>query len=757
MLSQLRQIVEQVGNANSLTTAMDTLVEQTQLVMKVDCCSIYITDQNSEQLNLMASEGLLRQDNSSYHLKFGEGIVGLVHEKGEPFNLANISEHPHYKYLPGSQEDNFNSFLGTPIIHQRQVLGVLVVQQKTPRFFSELEESFLFTLAMHLASVLANSGLRVQIDEHQQPSSSLHLQGSAASSGIAIAPAYVVRPILTLDEVSVEKTKSSSKEILLFEIMVKKCSDEFSNMAITLKEQLSKEAFAIFDIYSHVLKDKSFLNAIRDKIIEDKLTASSAIKVVAEMYIQQFEAMKDSYLKERATDIRDVAQRLLYHLTKQVEDNVELPPKLILVANEVTLSMLASVPADNLEGIISVKGGISSHVAILARALGVPAVMGLPLSFNNLNQQQLIIDGYAGSVVLFPKPELLKHYQQLLDEEDELKTLVASGEHEQAVTLDGTKVEILLNTGLNANQHGAREGHFNGIGLYRSELPFMLTDVFPTELEQVNIYQTLLGQYKNVSVTMRTLDIGGDKQLSYFPIIEENPFLGWRGIRLTLDHPEIFLMQIRAMLRANIETQNLRIMLPMVSAINEVVEAKLLINQAWEEIKYELGLSPEVFPLPQIGVMIEVPASIFIIKQLAEQVDFLSIGSNDLIQYILAVDRNNSRVASLFDSYHPAVLQCLKMIIDNALEHNIEVSVCGELAGDPIGSMILLGLGYEKLSMNANNMGKVKYLIKKVSKHELENCIDVALEANSGAEIRAVFINFLDRKGLGGFIRAGKS
>lgn len=756
MLSQLRHIVEQVGNATNLTMAMDTLVQQTQLIMEVDCCSIYITDDHTKKLNLMASKGLLNQGTTRHHLKFGEGIVGLIHQKGEPLNLANITEHPHYKYLPGSQEDNFNSFLGTPIIYQRQVLGVLVAQQKTPRFFSELEESFIVTLAMHLASVLANSGLRLQIDEYHHPSSSLHLQGSPASSGIAIAPAYVVQTILTLDEVKIEKSDSSNKEILLFELMVKKCSDEFSNMALTLKEQLSKEAFALFDVYSHVLKDKAFLNAVYAQINQHQLTASSAIKVVAESYIEQFEAMSDSYLKERAADIRDVAQRLLYHLTRQVDEYIELPEKIILVANEVTLSMLASVATENLQGIVSIHGGISSHVAILARALGVPAVMGLSLSLTNLNQQQLILDGYAGVVILFPKSTLLTHYQQLLDEENELKELVASDEHQPAISMDGTHIEILLNTGLNANQHGAVEGHFDGIGLYRSELPFMLTDVFPTEFEQVTLYKTLLEQYKNIPVTMRTLDIGGDKQLSYFPIVEENPFLGWRGIRLTLDHPEIFLMQIRGMLRANHYTQNLRIMLPMVSAIEEVIQTKLLIRQAWNEVKYELGLSPELFPLPHLGVMIEVPSSIFIIKQLAEHVDFLSIGSNDLIQYLLAVDRNNRRVACLFDSYHPAVLQCLKMIMDNALAYKLEISVCGELAGDPIGSMILLGLGYTKLSMNANNMGKIKYLINKVAIHELENCIELALKANNGREIRAVFVNFLDRKGLGGFIRAGK-
>lgn len=756
MLSQLRQIVERVADAKNLTVAMDTLVQQTKLVMEVDCCTIYITDEPTKKLNLMASEGLLNNSNRQQYLNFGEGIVGLVHQKEEPLNFANITDHPHYKYLPDTHEHSFNSFLGTPIIHKRQVLGVLVVQQKKQRLFSELEESFLVTLAMHLASVLADTGLRLEIGNNLQSMTALHLQGCPASSGIAIAPAHVAQSILTLDEVSIEKSQSPSKDILLFEMMIKKCSNEFSSMALTLKEQLSKEAFSLFDIYSYVLKDKTFLNAIRAQINDKHLRATSAIKVVANNYIMQFEAMSDSYLRERASDIRDVAQRLLYHLTQQVDDCVLLPDAFILVANEVTLSMIASIPRKNLRGIVSIHGGISSHVAILARALGVPAVMGLPLSLKRLNKQLLIIDGYTGTVVLFPDESLLNHYQQLLNEENDLKLLVASGEHKEARTQDGFKVDIMLNTGLNANQHGAVAGHFDAIGLYRSELPFMLTDAFPAESEQVGIYQTLLEQYKDLPVTMRTLDIGGDKQLSYFPIVEDNPFLGWRGIRLTLDHPEIFLVQIRAMLKANLHTQNLRIMLPMISSINEVVEAKLLIHQAWNELKNELMLSEDTFPLPHIGVMIEVPSSLFIIRQLAEQVDFISIGSNDLIQYLLAVDRNNSRVSSLFDSYHPAVLQCLKIIIDDASQYQLEVSICGELAGDPIGVMILLGMGYKKLSMNANNMGKVKYLINAVTMHELENCVALALEANSGGEIRVIFVNYMDRKGLGGFVRARK-
>ena len=756
MLSQLRYILEQVGDAKSLTGAMNSLVQQTRQTMGVDCCSLYVTDDKMRQLNLIASEGLAHRAIGSAHLKFGEGIVGLIHEKGEPINLANISRHPHYKYLPECGEETFNSFLGTPIIHKRKVLGVLVAQQKKTRSFSEVEESFLVTLAMHLGSLLSDSELRLELQKINNLSDSISLQGSPASSGIAIADAYVIRPTLTLEEITIEKSTSSSKEILLFEMVVKKCSDEFSTLALTLKNQLSKDNFALFDIYSHVLKDKVFLGAIREQINYSNLSASSAIKVVAESYIKKFDAMSNAYLRERVTDIRDVSQRLLYHITQQIEEVIELPEALILVAAEVSLSMVASIPTEKLKGIISVYGGVSSHVAILARALGVPAVMGVPLSLDEVHQKRVIVDGYAGCAILFPEQTALTHYKALLDEENALKKLVEPGESKEARTLDGNRISILLNTGLSSTNNREVAGLFDGIGLYRSELPFMLTDSFPTEQEQIDSYKRLLGRYAPLPVTMRTLDVGGDKQLSYFPVFEDNPFLGWRGIRFTLDQPEIFLVQIRAMLRANLPCQNLRIMLPMISAIEQVQEAKRLITQAWQEIKYELDLTSEAFSLPKIGVMLEVPSSIFIIPQLAEVVDFVSIGSNDLIQYLLAVDRNNSRVAALFDSYHPAVLHALKVIIDNCTRFQLDVSICGELAGEPIGALILLGLGYKKLSMNATNMSKIKYLINAVSSKELQCCVKKALIAKNGSEIRAIFVGYMEQKELDGFIRVGK-
>ncbi|WP_028868636.1 phosphoenolpyruvate--protein phosphotransferase [Psychromonas arctica] len=755
MFSQLRQIVEQFGEASTLSDAMNLLVEQTKSTMILDCCSIFITNKETQKLTLMASEGLDSQVVGATHFNFNEGIVGLVYQKGEPINLANVSEHPQFKYLPSSNEEQFSSFLGVPIIHKRQVLGVLVAQQRLPRLFNELEESFLVTLAVHLGSVLGGTLLDLP-DEKAPKNRSVHLQGSPASSGISINKAHVLQAHLLLSDVGIELSETPDLEMQSFTNAVQACADEFSKVSITLKEQVSKDAFMLFDVYGHLLKDKALLTAIETQIRQQKLTAKSAVKTVAENYIQQFESMSDPYLRERAVEIRDVGQRLLYHLSNRDDEKQDFTEEIILVAEEVTISMLAMIPPDKLKGIISVRGGLSSHVAILSRALGIPAVLGVSLRVKNLAHKNIIINGYAGTIIIEPEASLIAEYQILLDEENEMKALVELGANQAAMTKDGCEIEVLLNTGLNTTPDVFKEQNFSGIGLYRSELPFMLSSAFPTEQEQVSTYQLLFEQYRNLPVTMRTLDIGGDKQLSYFPITEENPFLGWRGIRLTLDHPEIFLIQIRAMLRASINTQNLRIMLPMVGSVGEVEESKRLIEQAWQEICWEQHLTTEQFPLPDIGVMIEVPSAIFIIDQLAPLVDFLSIGTNDLTQYLLAVDRNNSRVADLFDSYHPAVLQAMQFILKQSQKNNIEVSICGELAGDPIGLLMLLGLGYRKLSMNAFNINKVKYLLNKVTIPELEACTQVALKGHDGAFIKKTFIDYLDAKGLGGFVRAGK-
>jgi phosphotransferase system enzyme I (PtsP) len=374
--------------------------------------------------------------------------------------------------------------------------------------------------------------------------------------------------------------------------------------------------------------------------------------------------------------------------------------------------MLGEVPEGKLVGLVSVLGSGNSHVAILARAMGIPTVMGLvDLPYSKVDGIQMIVDGYHGEVYTNPSEVLRKQFAEVVEEEKQLALGLDALRDLPCVTLDGHRMPLWVNTGLLADVARAQKRGAEGVGLYRTEVPFMINQRFPSEKEQLAIYREQLAAFHPQPVTMRSLDIGGDKSLSYFPIKEDNPFLGWRGIRVTLDHPEIFLVQTRAMLKASEGLNNLRILLPMISGTHELEEALHLIHRAWGEVRDE-GCD---VPMPPIGVMIEIPAAVYQTKELARQVDFLSVGSNDLTQYLLAVDRNNPRVADLYDYLHPAVLQALQSVVRDAHAEGKPVSICGEMAGDPAAAVLLMAMGFDSLSMNATNLPKVKWMLRQIN------------------------------------------
>ncbi|MFT4927152.1 MAG: phosphotransferase system enzyme I (PtsP), partial [Phenylobacterium sp.] len=404
---------------------------------------------------------------------------------------------------------------------------------------------------------------------------------------------------------------------------------------------------------------------------------------------------------------------------------------------------------------VSVKGSSNSHAAIMARALGIPAVMGVTeIPLLQLEGEQIIIDGYSGTLLVAPPADVVKEYQQLVDEECELEQELQVETHLPAMSLDGESISMMLNAGLGTEFEYALAGASDGIGLFRTEYLFMTKQTFPSEQEQYELYREVLSKHEDLPVIMRILDIGGDKSLPYLPIVEDNPFLGWRGIRITLDHPEIFLVQVRAMIRANVDFGNLQIMLPMVCAVEEVDESLRLINQAYFEVKEE---SPDVVVAkPLVGIMIEVPSMLYLIDDLADKIDFCSVGSNDLTQYMLAVDRNNARVSALYDFFHPAVLRALKDIINKAEFHGISTSICGELAGDPGGAILLFAMGYRQLSMNANSLAKVKWVLRKMTMSECEQLLHRCLYSSHAATVRREINQFMESKGLGGLIRAGR-
>ncbi len=477
------------------------------------------------------------------------------------------------------------------------------------------------------------------------------------------------------------------------------------------------------------------------------------MKLVIERFAEQFALLSDSYLRERAGDLRALGQRLLFHLDDSARNVIQWPSRFVLVADELSAALLAEVPQDKLVGVVVRDGAANSHAAILVRAMGIPTVMGADIQPLLLNQRLLIVDGYRGELLVDPEPVLVQEYQRLVSEERELTRLAEDDVEQPAALKSGERIQVMLNAGLSAEHEQRLDNRVDGIGLYRTEIPFMLQNGFPSEEEQVAQYQGMLQLFPGKSVTLRTLDVGADKQLPYMPISEENPCLGWRGIRITLDQPEIFLIQVRAMLRANAATGNLSILLPMITSVDEIDEARRLIDRAGREVEEVLGYA---LPKPRIGIMVEVPAMVFMLPALVSRVDFLSVGTNDLTQYLLAVDRNNTRVASMYDSLHPAMLQVLQKIISESQRLGLACSLCGEMAGDPMGALLLAGMGYRTLSMNGRSVARIKYLLRNVALGEAQGLAERVIGAQNSIEVRHQVAAFMERRGLGGLIRGGR-
>ncbi len=757
MLSILRSLVQEVNSARDLQEALDIIVSRVQKAMGTEVCSVYLLEPGNNRYILMATEGLYRTAVGQVSLGYSEGLVGLVGSREEPLNLEDAPSHPRYRYFPETGEERFRSFLGVPIIHHRRLLGVLVVQQReSSRCFDEGEEAFLVTVSAQLAGVIAHSeatGAISGLSLTGQEARDVGFSGVPGAPGVALGTGVVVYPPADLDAVPEKPTEDIDRELELFRSAVEAVREDIHRVAGRLASQLRPEEQALFDVYLRILGDEALPGEVANKIREGTW-AQGALKQVVQQYVRHFEMMDDHYLQERAVDIRDLGRRLLSHLQEGEQLHPDFPEQTVLVSEELTPAMLGEVPRERLVGLISVKGSSNSHVAILARALGVPTVMGLvDIPVNQLDGKELIVDGFDGQIFASPSADLHSFYQAICDEENELIRGLEQLRDKPCETTDGHRVSLLVNTGLMTDvvrslSHGAE-----GIGLYRTEVPFMIKDRFPSEQEQRAYYREQLEAFAPSPVTMRTLDVGGDKSLAYFPIQEENPFLGWRGIRVTLDHPEIFLVQVRAMLKASEGLNNLQIMLPMISNVSEVEESLRLIYRVYHEVREE-GYD---IHMPKVGVMVEVPAAVYQIRELADRVDFLSVGSNDLTQYLLAVDRNNPRVASLYHSYHPAVLQALVRIAQDTHAVGKPVGICGELAGDPGGALLLMAMGYDSLSMNAASLPKVKSVIRSINRDWAMQLLEDVLLLDSPQVIKSCVELALRNAGFGRYLRHGKS
>lgn len=710
MLNSLRSIVQEVNSARDLRSALEIIVSSVKNAMHTHVCSVYLCDPQGDYV-LMATDGLNQDAVGQVRLHPGAGLVGRVVEREELINLENAEAHPNYQYFPETGEERYSSFLGVPIIHHRKVLGVLVVQQVEQRRFDEGDEAFLVTMSAQLAGVIAHAEATGGMKDVGQKSVQTRFLGAPGSSGIAIGEAVVIAPEADLRSVPFKAHTDLDAEIAFFQRCLMAVRDDIKGVGEKLKDRLNREERALFDAYLSMLDDASLGGEVVQRIREGA-NAPYAWSEVILQHEDTFNSMNDPYLRERATDLRDLGRRVLSYLLDSNQKRRVYPEKTILVGEELTASMLGEIPPEKLVGLVSVEGSSNSHVAILARAMGIPTVMGaVDLPYLQLDGRPIIVDGYRGSVYCDPNELVLKHYiaieledQLLVKGLDALKELPCE-------TLDNYRLTLWVNTGLMADVMRSLEQGAEGVGLYRTEIPFLMRDRFPSEEEQRVIYREQLAAFAPNPVTIRTLDIGGDKALPYFPIEEDNPFLGWRGIRVTLDHPEIFLAQVRAMIKASEGLDNLRILLPMITSVSELESSKNLIKRAYKELVEE-GYQVK---MPPVGVMIEVPAAVYQTRELAARAEFLSVGSNDLTQYLLAVDRNNARVSDLYQSFHPAVLRALQHIVTEAHIEGVSVSICGELAGDPGAAILLMAMGFDVLSMSATNLSKVKSVIRGIS------------------------------------------
>lgn len=755
-LDTLRRIVQEINASVSLHDSLDIMVNHVAEAMHVDVCSIYLLDERNKRYVLMASKGLKPEAVGHVSLSVGEGLVGLVGKREEIVNLDNAPKHERFAYLPETGEELFNSFLGVPVMYRRKVMGVLVVQNKESQDFSEAAESFLVTLCAQLSGVIAHAHAVGNIDVFRKPNSGSTyktFQGVSGAGGIALGRAIVLYPPADLTAIPDREAEDISDELALLDQAIASVRKEIQSLDEKMQDSLMSEERALFSVFLRMLDENALPSEIKDHIRTGSW-AQGAVRKVIDKHVALFAQMEDDYLRERVSDLKDLGRRILACLQEADSSHRELSPDSILIGEEISTAALVELPVDNIAAIVTSEGAANSHMVIVARALGIPTVVGVTeLPINTLDDIEMIVDAYQGRVFVNPPRRLRQRYKEVQKEEEQIAKDLKQYETRDAITPDGVEIPLFVNTGLMIDVVRGVQRGAKGVGLYRSEIPFMLRERFPGEEEQRAIYRQQLSHFANKPVIMRTLDIGADKDLPYFSIEEENSALGWRGLRFTLDHPEIFSAQIRAMLKASIGLNNLHILLPMVTSVSEVEEVLYLLERDWLAVQEEEQVK---ITKPKIGIMVEVPSVLFQIDEFADLVDFFSVGSNDLTQYLLAVDRNNPHVANVYSHFHPSVLRALKNLVQNCHQHQKPISVCGEMAGDPLSAILLMAMGFNTLSMSSSNILRVRKAICHVPMADAKQLLDNVLQMNNPLVIKSWLEHYFKTHGLADMVKSNR-
>ncbi|MBN7798061.1 phosphoenolpyruvate--protein phosphotransferase [Parahaliea mediterranea] len=737
-LLELTRIVQAAAQASSDADQVELIVESIHRAVGVDVCSLYISQPDHSML-LAASRGLDPRSVGHTLLPEGTGLVGLAARSRHPVNVAEASAHPDFRYVAETHEDAFHSFCGVPLVRGGQVIGVLVVQSREARLMSEEELAFLVTLSTQLALVLPMDPAAIS----RARGTSQRVRGVKGAPGVGIGKAWICDRD-DLYKVPDKACADPEADLRQWHALLEQVTQEVEQERRSLEPGLSDAVTAVFSAYQMLLGDSQLRDGVAMRIRAGQWLPG-ALRQTVQHFADVFLAMDDPYLRARHEDIHHLGNKLYAAWTGNDARPVSSGKgPVVLVGSKLSVSDIAACHPDRLQGIVSFEGSTLSHTAVLANALGVPAVMGTGGLKQLNNGDTVIVDGNVGQVLLRPAASVKREFRRLQQAEQALKGELAELVNESATTTDGQRIRLFANTGLLADISPGLANGAEGVGLYRTEMPFMLSDTFPSEEEQEHIYRQVLGAYAGKPVYMRTLDIGGDKPLPYFPIEEENPALGWRGIRFCLDNSALLMTQLRAMLRAGRDSDNLHILLPMVSNTGEIDALRSLLDDALAQ------LGDEGYPLkrPPVGIMVEVPAAISLLPTWAPRLDFVSIGSNDLSQYLLALDRNNPRVAAAYDHLHPAVLREVARVTAIADEVGLPLSLCGEMASDPAAVLVLAGLGIRTLSMSAARIPRIKWLLRTISQADAAALAQRALHMEHAADIRELLQQALRERGL---------
>jgi phosphotransferase system, enzyme I, PtsP len=739
LLRQLRAVMAEPVTAQERLDKIVTLIANN---MVAEVCSVYVSRADGA-LELYATEGLNREAVHLTTLLLNEGLVGLVARNAEPLNISDAQNHVKFSYKPETGEELYNSFLGVPILRNGQAIGVLVVQNSAKRAYLEEEVEALETTAMVLSEMIATGQLSALALPGQEPSlrRATMLKGVGLAEGLGLGHVVLHEPRIEITKVIAD---NPALEKIRLETALEAVREDIDEKLERLEETRDNEHRDILEAYRMFAHDKGWLKRMNDAIIGG-VTAEAAVERVQNDNRARMMRMTDPYLRERLHDLEDLGNRLLRQLTGRVLNitHEALPENAILVARHMGPAALLDYARANLRGLILEEAGATSHVAIVARALNIPTI-GEAEGIITLADQgdAIILDATTGEIFLRPTADIEAAYAEKVKFYASKQAQYAALREVKAVTQDGVEIILQMNAGLLVDIPQLHASGAQGIGLFRTELQFMVSPALPKISQQASLYRTVLEGAEGKPVTFRTLDIGGDKVLPYMRAVdEENPAMGWRALRLGLDRPVLLRGQLRALLRAA-KGNELRIMFPMVSTLVEFEAAKAHLTH---EIDFAKQHGHELPSLIRTGAMFEVPSLLYQMDDMMKAVDFISVGSNDLMQFFFAVDRGNTRVGKRYDTLDRAFLRALKEIAVAGKRHHTPVTLCGEMGSRPLEALALIGLGYRSLSLSAAGIGAVKALILSLETQELQEFMAMQL-AGTGS-LRAVLKDFAQTKG----------